>query len=113
MTLLGEMHAVTSWKGVLMTVCAVLAERHDGQFTERVLALRGRKRAYFGRSAEGMTRGEAIGASGLWVETNFSAHDILKVVGLVMGTLGYDDSEIDVAFLSAIEADGRESSLII
>lgn len=95
-TLLGETHAVASWKAVLMTVCAVLAERHGTDFAEKVLTLRGRKRSYFGRSAEGMTRGEALGASGLWVETNFSAQDILKVVRLVMDALGYEVGDVTI-----------------
>ncbi|MFO7632018.1 MAG: restriction endonuclease, partial [Caldilinea sp.] len=77
-TLFGERYPVRNWKGVLMTVCTVLSERHPAQFAEFGQTLHGRKRQYVSTTPETMFAPTPIPGTALYVETNMSSGNILQ-----------------------------------
>ena len=79
----GTTHSVSSWRGVLTTVCDAAAAA-DGRFGERVLLLRGRKRAYFSRVPEELTTPLPVGGTDLFVEGNLSANGIVRLCEAVL-----------------------------
>lgn len=85
----GTEYPVRSWKGVLQAVCDALAARHPDTFADVATSVHGRKRQYVATSAEGMISPAAIANTGLWIETNLSADNILKVVRLLLEAFGY------------------------
>ncbi|MFO7630886.1 MAG: hypothetical protein R6W76_00020, partial [Caldilinea sp.] len=88
-TLFGERYPVRNWKGVLMTVCTVLSERHPAQFAEFGQTLHGRKRRYISTTPEMMFAPTPIPGTALYVETNMSSGDIMQLVNSLLEGLGY------------------------
>lgn len=74
----GVEYAVGTWRDVLATVCNYLAERSN-DFAERALPLKGRKRSYFSRSGEDLTRPLKIERAVIFVESNLSANNIVNL----------------------------------
>ena len=88
-TLFDQSFEAHSWKSILIQVAALLAERRPADFREKVLAMRGRTRQYIASSGEGMTSPAPIPGADLWIETNFSAKDILAHVETLLSAFGY------------------------
>ena len=87
--LFGQPYEAHSWKSILVQVASVLAERHAAAFRDKALALRGRTRRYVDASHEGMTAPAPIPGADLWIETNFSARDILAHVEEMLAAFGH------------------------
>ena len=64
-TFLSEMRPVSSWPDLLVQVCLLMRQRHPEDF-ERILEIRGRKNAYFSRSAEDLYVPKPVGDTGLY-----------------------------------------------
>lgn len=88
-TLLGDHYPVQNWKGLLMAVCTVLAERHPEQFAASGQTLRGRKRRYISTAQENMFSPVLIPGTALFVETNLSSGNILQLAHGLLEGLGY------------------------
>ena len=88
-TLLGDRYPVQNWKGLLMAVCTVLAERHPEQLAAFGQTLRGRKRQYISTAQENMFSPVLIPGTALFVETNLSSGDILQLAHGLLEGLGY------------------------
>ena len=84
---LGETaHPVSSWRDVLTTVCEVTAAS-DRTLVERMLSLRGRKRAYFSRVPDELRKPLPVGGAALFVEGNLSANDIVRLCEAVLSAM--------------------------
>lgn len=94
----GIKYDVSTWRDVLATVCNHLAERSN-DFAERALPLKGRKRSYFSRSGEELTRPLRIDHADLFVEANLSANNIVNlcrsVISQVLGKQIPFDIQVD------------------
>jgi negative regulator of replication initiation len=88
-TLLGDRYPVRNWKGLLMAVCTVLAERHPEQFAAFGQTLHGRKRQYISSTQESMFSPVLIPGTTLFVESNLSSGDILQLAHSLLEGLGY------------------------
>jgi len=95
-TLFGQPHPADSWKSIWVQVCTILAKQESTGFVAKATALQGRKRQYIAASADGMINPAPIGGSDLWVETNLSAKDTIKLVGRLLALLGYRDTDLQV-----------------
>lgn len=95
-TLLGNSYPADSWRGVLLGVCKVLAEKHGETFAPAAFGVRGRKRQYVAPSPEGMIGPAQIPGTDLWVEANQSATSVQRVVERLMTALGHDPGEFAV-----------------
>ncbi len=76
----GSVYPTSSWRNLLLTVCDHLATEFREEFPVRVLALRGSKRAYFAATADVLHTPAKLADQDLWVETNQSAHSVLKLI---------------------------------
>lgn len=97
-TLLNRREPVKTWKDLLVFVCKSLAEEHGATFTSVATATHGRKRRYIAESTEGMIAPKPIPETTLYVETNLSAHDILRLSHVLLSELGYPPEAMAVDF---------------
>ena len=95
-TILGETHDVDSWADALtVAITAILRDVDD---PERVTEIDGRTRSYFmeeGRQSD-LFKPRRIPDTDLYVETNFSANDCVRIVERVMEKYGHDRAELKI-----------------
>lgn len=89
-TLLGKSHSVDSWRGVLLGVCATLAQEHGETFAPAACGVKGKKRQYVAPSPDGMINPAQIPGTDLWVEANQSAMSVQRVVERLLVALGHE-----------------------
>ena len=81
---------MTSWRKLLVKTCEVLAAERGARFTEAVLQVRGRKRAYFSKRAETLVDPLSLSSADLYVKGNLSANGCAnlarRVVRVVLGS---------------------------
>lgn len=94
-TLFGARHEVRTFRDVLLGVCATLHERAPAEF-ERVLELRGRVRPYFSRNPDDLHEAVQVARSGIFVEVNLSASNIVERCEQVIELCGFDPREFGV-----------------
>ena len=100
-TIFGQDYPVVSWKGLLTKLCAVLAARHPDDFAARATTIKGRKRHYFAPSPDMMINPAPIDGLDLYVETNLSAKDTIKLCHRLLEILGEDSQAFDLTFAQA------------
>jgi restriction system protein len=88
-TIFGNRYPVKNWKGLLLTVCMLLAERQPEQLATFGRTLYGRKRRYLSATPEQMFSPALIPGTELFVETNLSSGDILQLANALLEGLGY------------------------
>lgn len=86
-----------SWKDMLIQICNIMLATHRDQF-EQVLSLGGYKRPYFTQNLKELRAPERINGTNIYVETHFSATDIVKHSRTILSLFGYikDDLLIEV-----------------
>lgn len=94
--LFGERYQVTAWKEIVVGVSEVLAKSHPIDFAEKTTTIRGRTRQYVAPSGEGMINGEPIPGTDLWVETNLSGPDSIKLSRRLLAACGYEANSLTV-----------------
>jgi hypothetical protein len=95
-TLFGQFYPAGSWRGVLLGVCATLAQRHGTAFAPAVFEVKGKKRQYIAPSPEGMIGPAQIPGTDLWVEANQSAVSVQRLVERLLVALGHEPGEFAV-----------------
>ncbi len=94
--LLGQKHAVSSWRDVLLGACAALAAHHGPSFAEIACAVKGRTRHYIASSPDGMIAPAKIPGTELWVEANQSAKSVVQVIGKLLAAFGHTSANFAV-----------------
>lgn len=94
-TLQGKVYPVRSWKEMLVTTCNIIAHNHGKQF-DNVLNLVGRKRPYFSKNPNELRRPEEIDNTGIYVETNRSADNIVDFTLQILALFGYKENEFSI-----------------
>ena len=85
-----ERHDVDNWRGVLSQICELAYRTAPGEFANRILTLKGKKRPYFSRDGRKLSEGGElrdgmeIKGSGVYVESNLSADGIVKLAKKVL-----------------------------
>lgn len=95
-TLLGRRYAVTTWKAVLVTVAEVLAARMGASFSEKALAIHGRKRFLFRPSPDDMIAPARVAATGLWIEANQSAVSVRRAAVQMLAAFDVPPDELRI-----------------
>ena len=97
--LFGQHHAADTWRGVLVRVCEVLAQRHGAAFGPAAATVKGRTRQYIVASPDGLITPVPIPGTDLWVEANQSAKSAVQVVGKLLAAFSHapEEFEIDLA----------------
>lgn len=94
--ILGETHEVKNWTDTLQTgVSQVLTEADD---EEKVTEIEGRTRSYFvkqGRQSD-LVAPKQIPGTQLYVESNFSANDVHRVIQKVLDKYGYEHDQLEI-----------------
>ncbi|HHW37449.1 MAG TPA: hypothetical protein GXX18_09465 [Bacillales bacterium] len=95
-TLLNVDYEVRNWTDVLLTVCEALIKVYPEQVSvfDKNPILRGRSRQYFSYEKELLTDHAKELSNGLFVETNFSADDIVRHCKQILSICGLTSSDI-------------------
>ncbi|WP_123621090.1 hypothetical protein [Halorubrum sp. CSM-61] len=94
--LFGESYDVDTWADTLTT--AVTQILRDADDHEPITEIEGRKRRYFveeGQQSE-LVKPRRIPDTDLYLETNFSANTVVRVIEQVMAKYGYDRAELEI-----------------
>lgn len=91
----GSRYEVRAWKGLLMGLCGVLYAAHPTDF-ERVSEIRGRKRPYFTRNAGELRIPERFQNTNIFVETNLSSDQIVKICFAMLDVFGYSRDDLGI-----------------
>lgn len=94
----GTQYKVRSWKDLLMAMCDILIKTHSTEF-EKVLNIRGRKRPYFTRNSNELRIPQEVNETGVFVETNLSANNIVKICLDMISIFGYSEDELKIETL--------------
>ena len=92
----GVRHEVPSWRQMLVRLSEELVRKEGPAFTERVLPLRGRKRAYFSRQPGDLFEPLRIAGSDLYVEGNLSALRAQQIARLTLVAVRGSDDGFDI-----------------
>jgi negative regulator of replication initiation len=89
--------AVRSWSDLLVQLAGLIYALHPEDFS-RCLALRGSKRAYFSEGAPdpSMHGPRQVPGSAYYVETYFSARQIMSMCAELLSHFGYDVSDLHI-----------------
>lgn len=94
--ILGETLEVKNWTDTLTkAVTEILAEAED---QEKITEIQGRKRSYFvqeGRQSD-LVAPRKIPDTEIYVETNFSANDVIRIIEKSMNKYGHDTTQLEI-----------------
>ena len=94
-TFQGQRRDVTAWIDVLKGVCEIIHGRQGLEFV-KVLELRGRRRPYFSRDGSELRVPLLLDFSGIFVESNLSANQIVKLSNDISKLLGFPEEALDI-----------------
>lgn len=91
----GAKYQVRSWKDLLIKLCEIINSSHRNDF-EKTLKVVGRKRPYFTRSANELRAPQKVNGTNIYVETNLSANNIVKICIDMLAVFGYSEAELKI-----------------
>ena len=91
----GAKYEVHSWKDMLIRLVNLLYASHSIDF-EKVLTLKGRKRPYFTYNANELRAPQKISNTNIFVETNLSANNIVKICFDLLAIFGYTQEDLNI-----------------
>jgi len=94
--ILGETHDIDSWANTLIVAVAEILRDVDDH--EHITEIEGRTRSYFveeGRQSE-LVKPRRIPDTDLYLETNFSANTVVRIIEKAMDKYGYDRTELEI-----------------
>jgi len=91
----GAKYQVRSWKDLLIKLCELINASDKDEF-EKALKIVGRRRPYFTRSANELRSPQKINGTNLFVETNLSANNIVKICIDMLAVFGYAENELRI-----------------
>lgn len=86
---------VNSWAQFLLELCNIIKTEHRDRF-DNVLELKGRKRLYFTRNENQLTKPKRIPSTDIFIETNLSARNIAVVCGCLLDRFGCRKEDLRV-----------------
>jgi len=91
----GSQYEVRTWKDMLVRLCDILNAAHGNEF-DKVLSLRGRKRPYFTHSENELRSPEKFSNTDIFLETNLSANQIVKICFDLLALFGYSSTDLRI-----------------
>jgi len=88
-------YEVRSWKDLLIQLVNLLYTSHSRDF-EKVLTLKGRKRPYFTHNVNELRAPQKISGTNIFVETNLSANNIVKICFDLLAVFGYSQRDLKI-----------------
>lgn len=92
----GIKYEVDSWRDMLLKICDLMRTAHKDQF-DKVLSLGGRKRPYFSKDPAELRSPKPVTGTDIYVETNYSANEIVKFSKDIISLFGYSRDDISVS----------------
>ena len=94
--ILGDTYDVNNWTEALQTAISQILQDVEDQ--EKITEIKGRKRDYFvDRGDEsGLIAPKEIPGTEYFVETNFSANDVNRIINKALNKYGYDTSQLEI-----------------
>ncbi len=94
-TFLGEDYSVSSWRDFFIKFIEILGSKHS-DFVDKAIQIKGKKRPYFTKNKNLLRVPVFIDNIGLYVETNFSSRDIIKIIYALLEIFGYQKHDLKV-----------------
>lgn len=91
----GSQYEVRFWKDLLITLCDILNATNRSHF-DKILSIVGRKRPYFTHNANELRVPQKINNTNIFVETNLSANNIVKICLDMLAVFGYSSSDLRI-----------------
>jgi hypothetical protein len=91
----GKKHNVNYWIEILISLCNILASERSKDF-DKVLELIGRKRPYFTFSPNELRTSQRIEGTNIYVETNLSSNQIVKISLNMISLFGYSADDLQI-----------------
>lgn len=91
----GLRYEVQSWKELLIKLCEILKNAHGSEF-DKTLGIVGRKRPYFTHNANELRQPGKISNTNIFVETNLSANNIVKICLQMLAAFGYSSNDLTI-----------------
>lgn len=91
----GSKYEVRSWKDLLIKLCEIVNLTQENEFN-KVLDLAGRKRPYFSRNENELRAPLKINNTDIFVETNLSANNIVKICLDMLAIFGYSSRDLGI-----------------
>ena len=94
--ILGDTYDVNNWTEALQTAISQILQDVENQ--EKITEIKGRKRDYFVDKGDesGLIAPKEIPGTDLFVETNFSANDVNRIINKALNKYGYDTSQLEI-----------------
>lgn len=92
-SLLGKRQEAKAWIELLLSISTYLASNHRSRF-DAVLRLAGRKRPYFSTNQSELRTAKKINGTDIYVETNLSANQIVKISNDLLELFGYKKADL-------------------
>jgi len=91
----GTKYEVQSWRDMFIQLISLVYTYHDIDF-DKVLTLKGRKRPYFTYNANELRALQKISNTNIFVETNLSANNIVKICFDLLAIFGYSQRDLKI-----------------
>lgn len=91
----GKTFPASTWKDLLQTLAETIYRRHPTDFN-KVLELRGSRRAYYSLNPEDLREPRLIGNSGYYVETLHSADGMVRQCDTLLDLFGYQKQDLEI-----------------
>jgi len=94
--ILGDTYDVNNWTEALQTAISQILQDVEDQ--EKITEIKGRKRDYFVHKGDesGLIAPKEIPRTEYFVETNFSANDVNRIINKALNKYGYDTSQLEI-----------------
>lgn len=93
--LFAKEYPATAWRDVLLGVAGSLAKHHGESFAIFATSLQGTKRQYVAPSPDDMNNPAPIEGTKLWIETNFSSKDVIRIAKQLVVVCGHDERDFE------------------
>jgi negative regulator of replication initiation len=80
---------------MLIKLCEIFNSTHRDEF-DKLMSLAGRKRPYFTRNENELRAPQKINKTDIFVETNLSANNIVKICLDMLALFGYSRSDLKI-----------------
>ena len=94
-TFKGIRYPAHSWRDMLLKITNLMISAHREQL-DKILNLRGRKRPYFTRNPDELRSPQKINGADVFVETNLSANNVVKLSKDVISLFGYKEDDLSI-----------------
>lgn len=91
----GIRYEVRSWIDMLIKLCETINASHRSEF-DKALAIVGRQRPYFTRNSNELRAPQKINNTNIYVETNLSANNIVRICFDMLTVFSYADTDLKI-----------------